>query len=120
GQNVKEKAAHELGRREGHELEAPAVAVILPGKGDTIVGDFDEPMVGDSDAVRIADHAAQNEPWPGKGLHAVDRPIGLPEWSNVGRKGTLRSKVGEIGEELHVPIIVGGKNRTKKHAPEQA
>src|SRR5262249_8999529 len=120
GQNVKEKAAHELGRREGHELEARAVDVILPGKGAPSVGDFDEPMVGDSDAVRIAAQVAQNLLGPGKGLLAVDHPIGLPEWSKVGRKGTLRRQVGEIGEELQVPILVGGKKLPKKHAPEQA
>jgi len=63
-----------------------AVAVIFPGKGDAIVGDLDEPMVGDSDAVRIAAQVAQDLLGPGEGLLAVDHPIGLPEWSKVGRK----------------------------------
>src|ERR1700680_3889719 len=84
------------------------------------VGDLDEPMVGDSDAVRIAAQVAQNLLGPGKGLLAVDHPIGLPEWSKVGRKQALLRQVGEIGEELQAPVLVGGKKLPQEHSPEQA
>src|SRR5262245_47161288 len=42
GQNVEQKAADELSRCKCHELDARAVAVVLPAEGNMIIGDLDE------------------------------------------------------------------------------
>src|SRR5262249_45741908 len=54
GQNVEQKAADELGRCKRHELDERTVAVVLPTEGNVIIGDLDEAMIGDGDAVCIA------------------------------------------------------------------
>ena len=59
GQNMEQKPADELGRRKRHELDERAVAVVLPTEGNMIIGDLDEAMIGDGDAVRIAAQVAQ-------------------------------------------------------------
>ena len=94
-----------------------AVAVIFPGKGDAIVGDLDEPMVGDSDAVRIAAQVAQNLLGPGKGLLAVDHPIEPPERGKVAGKCPRLCQMRQIGEEVQAPVLVGGNKLAQKHTP---
>ena len=59
GQNVEQKAADELGRCKRHELDERTVAVVLPTEGNVIIGDLDEAMIGDGDAVCIAAQIAR-------------------------------------------------------------
>ena len=79
GQDVEQKAADELGRRERHELVPRSVGVVLPGEGDAFVADRDQAVIGNGDAVRIAAQVTQNLLGAGKGLLAVDHPIEPPE-----------------------------------------
>ena len=53
--------------------------VVFPGEGDVIVGDIDQTMIGDGDAMCIAAQVAQDLLGAGKGLLAVDHPVELPE-----------------------------------------
>lgn len=47
GQDVQEESAYELGRLERHDLAVAFLAVVLPEEADGVVGDGDEPAVGD-------------------------------------------------------------------------
>ena len=120
GQNVEQKAADELGRCKRHELDERTVAVVLPTEGNVIIGDLDEAMIGDGDAVCIAAQIAQNLFGPGQGLLAVDDPIDPPDRRKVSRKSPRVCQMHKIGEELQAPIFVGGSKFAQKHAPEQA
>src|SRR6516165_665419 len=114
-QNVEQKAANELGWCKRHELDARAVAVVLPAEGNMIIGDLDKAMIGDGDAVRIAAQVAQNLLRPGKRFLAVDHKIDLPDRRKVGRKSLRLYQMRQIGD-----VLVGGNKLPKKHAPEQA
>jgi len=119
GQNVEQEAADELGGCKRHELDARAVAVVLPTEGNMIIRDLEETMIGDGDAVRIAAQIAQNLLRPGKGLLAIDHPVQLPDRRKVGRKSSRLCQMREIGEELQAAVLVSGNKFARKHAPEQ-
>src|SRR5688500_16883240 len=51
GQDMQEEPTHELGRLEPHDLAAALLAIVLPEEADGVVGDGDEPAVGDGDAM---------------------------------------------------------------------
>ena len=53
---MKQEAANELasGERHGLALCLSLLAVVLPAKGDMLIGKFDEPTVADGDTMGIA------------------------------------------------------------------
>ena len=53
-QHVLHEAAQELFRRKRHRAMSAAMGIILPAKPDCGVGDGEQPMVGNGDAVGIA------------------------------------------------------------------
>ena len=67
GEQGEEEAAQELLDRERHQARLIAVGVVSPAKGDLVVGQGDEAMVGDGDAMRVASAVAENLPGPPKG-----------------------------------------------------
>jgi hypothetical protein len=79
GQDVQQKSAQELIRRNSHELLLAAVGIVSPEEGDAVVLEGYEPMVGNRDAMGIAGQIVENvfgaaERWLG-----VDDPILLTE-----------------------------------------
>ena len=53
GQRVQQEAAQELIERQGHQLVFIVVSGIAPAKGDLVIGQGDESMVGDGDAMGV-------------------------------------------------------------------
>jgi len=54
GQRMKKEAANELVGPELHDFCCAVLAIVLPGKGDMIVVESDEPAVGDRNAMGVA------------------------------------------------------------------
>jgi hypothetical protein len=54
GQCVKKEAADELMGFESHDFCRAVLAVILPGEGNMILVECDEPAIGDRDAMGVA------------------------------------------------------------------
>ena len=75
GQDVKQEAADELCRLEGHHLDAVAIFRVSPAKADPIVGQAHQSAVGDSDAVGVAGEILQYLFWTPKGRFGVDHPL---------------------------------------------
>ena len=53
-QHVHQEPAHELAGGEVHDFGAPSRPIVLPAEGHVVVGQLEEPAVGDGDAVRVA------------------------------------------------------------------
>src|SRR5262249_6625423 len=115
-QNVKEKASHELGGRQGHGLDARSVSVVFPGESHVVIGNLYQAMIGDGDAVRVAAQIAENLLRPGKGLLAVDHPVDPPERGKAGTKCSRLRQIGEIGEELQASVLMSGNKLLQKGA----
>ena len=60
GKQVEQEAAQELLDRERHQALLIAVGGVSPAKGDLVVGQGDEAMVGDGDAMRVASEVVEN------------------------------------------------------------
>ena len=59
-QDVQEKAAEEFIGVERQRADLAAVAIVLPPKRDRVVGDVDEPVIRDGDAVRVPREVVQH------------------------------------------------------------
>src|SRR5580700_8485691 len=63
-QQVQEEAAQELIDGQSQQPLLVAVSGVAPAKGDVAVGQSNQPMVGDSDAVSVSAEIAQHMFWP--------------------------------------------------------
>ncbi len=75
GKHVEQKAAQELLDRKGHQALLVAVSGVSPAKGDLVVGQGDEAMVGDGDTVRVAAQVMKNMLRTPKGRFAINNPV---------------------------------------------
>ena len=53
GQRVQQEAAQELIKRKTHQLVFVVVSGIAPAKGDLVIDERDESVVGDGDAMGV-------------------------------------------------------------------
>jgi hypothetical protein len=53
GEQVQQEAAQKLIERQGHQLGFVVVSGIAPAKGDLVIGQGDESVVGDGDAMGV-------------------------------------------------------------------
>src|SRR5216683_7359776 len=84
GQDVLDKAAQELLRGEGHGALLAAVRVVLPAEGYLGVGDREQAMVGDGDAMDVTSQIVQHMLGSAEGWLGIDDPVLLG-------KGTQKS-----------------------------
>src|SRR5260370_25340374 len=88
GEETAEASAHNPGRQcgeqeppqkllggDGHQALLAVVGIIFPAKSDLAIGNVDNPMVGDSDAMRvpgqIVEDVLRSSEWP----LGVDHPV---------------------------------------------
>ena len=69
--HMEQEAAQELLRRHGHQLLFAAVGVILPAERHLTIGEINEPMIGDGDAMGVAGQIMKNV------LRAAERRLGV-------------------------------------------
>jgi hypothetical protein len=81
GQHVLQKPAEELGAGESHGALLVVIRIILPAEPDLRIGDGENPMVGDGDAMRIASQVLQNVVWTAKRRLRIHDPILLKQGS---------------------------------------
>jgi hypothetical protein len=79
GDHVEEEAPEEFVDIEVHDLHPIAVGVVPPAKPDAAVGQGEEAVVGEGDAVGIAAEVGEYVLGPGEGRFAVDDPRRLAE-----------------------------------------
>ena len=59
GKNMLQKTPQELFVRERHDAALAVVRIVLPAERDVRIGNLDETMVGDGDAMRVAGQIVQ-------------------------------------------------------------
>ena len=74
-QQVKKEAAQELFDRQSHDPLLVAVGGVAPAKSDVSVGESNQPVVGDGDAVGVCAEIAQHMFWPAERPFGVDDPV---------------------------------------------
>ena len=99
-QQVEQEAAQELLDRQRHEPLLVAMGGISPAEGHVVLGERDQPTVGDSHAMGVGAEIAQrvfrSSEWP----LAIDNPVVAEQDSQPGSKGGWRSKGQKSAVEL--------------------
>ena len=73
-QDVQEKATEEFIDVERQRADLTPVPIVLPPKRDRVVGDGDEPVIGDGDAVGVPREVVQHVGRAAKGRLRIDHP----------------------------------------------
>ena len=131
-QYVEEKASKEFVDVERERADLTAVAIVLPPKRDGVVGDVDEPVIGDGDAVRVAGEVVQHVGRAAKGWLRIDHPRLAIEGSEKRTEGllgrqrselagkgeaTLATRLAETGDELAPIDLPQHGNREEEAGP---
>ena len=88
-QDMEHEAAQELFGGDRHLALLAAVSVVLPAEGDLAVGNGDETVIGDGDAMGIAGQVVQHMLRPSEGAFRVDHPVLAKERPEESMKGFL-------------------------------
>jgi hypothetical protein len=75
GQDVKQKAAHELVRGNGHDSGLVAACIVPPTKRDVAAIEGNETVVGDGDTVSVAPEVTDHLLRAAEGGLGVDDPV---------------------------------------------
>ena len=108
GKDVQQKATDELVDLEPHDLALPAAAIVLIGEGDVLIGDLDEPRVGDRRAMGVAREIAENLLGPAEGRLGVDDPVDLSQRGEAQGERLRLREGGEPVAELQLAAPEGG------------
>ena len=100
GEQVQEEAAQELIDGQAHEPLLVAVSGISPAEGDVAVGEGNESVVGDGDAVGVGTEIAQGVIRSAEGPLGIDDPVVAEQESEPGGEGCLRGEGCEVAVEL--------------------
>ena len=120
GQRMKQEAADELVGLELHDLCRAVLAVVLPGEGDMIVVEGDEPAVGDRDAMGVAAEIGQDLCGSAEGPLGVNNPVDASHGVEVSREGAELGQRSEIAEEAQGAGVEGGRQTFEKKSSERA
>ena len=122
GKDVDQEAPDELMDRQAHGLVAfcPFGSIVLPGEGDGVVVDTDQPSVGDGDPVGVAGEIGKHGFGPGEGLLGVDGKVGLVERLEVGVEGSFVDKRLVVVEKVETTVGMGLLEAFEDQATEQA
>ena len=91
-QDVQKEAPEEFVDVERQRAHLAPVPIVLPPKRDRVVGDGDEPVIGDGDAVGVPREVVQHVGGAAKGRLGVDHPRLMIERSEPRAKGGLRGQ----------------------------
>jgi len=105
---VKQEAAQELIDRQGHEPLLATMSGVPPAKGDVALGESNQPVVGDGDAVGVSTEIAQRVLRSAEGPLGVNDPVMPEQESKPGGEGSRFSQRGEVAVELECALAEGG------------
>ena len=94
GKNVLDEAAQELLAGKSHGALPAVMRVVLPSEGDVRVGDGEDAVIGDGDAVSIASQILQNVFGSAERRLGIDHPV-LPKQGTQERRESLRVGQGK-------------------------
>ena len=105
GNDVEQEATEELVDGEVQDLDPIAVGVVAPAKADVSVGEVDQTVVGEGDAMGVATEIGEHMLGSGKRGLAVDDPRRLAQFGKPRSEGRWLSEGGQaVGEMSFTPI----------------
>ena len=119
-QDVKQEAADELDRIEGHDLDAVVVFGIAPAKAHLAVHEIEKPAVGDGDAVGIAGQVLENMLGSAEGWFGIDNPFLGTQPTQQGVELTRVGEVGRGAEAAEFSFLISLLEEGQHLAPEEA
>ena len=102
GSRCKQEAAQELIDRQGHEPLLVAVSGVSPAEGDVAIGESNQPVVGDGDAVGVGAEIAQHVFRSTEGRLGIDDPVLAEQHSEPGCEGPWFGERREVGRGTRV------------------
>ncbi len=119
GQRVNKEAANELLGLELHDFCRAVLTVILPGEGDMIVVESNEPAVGNRDAMGVAAEIGQDLCGSAEGPLGVNNPVDASHGFDATRESVGPGQRRKIAEETQGAGVEGrGQMFEKKPAKE--
>ncbi len=120
GEQVKEEATQKLIAREGHQFLLIVVSGVTPAEGDLAVGQRDQAMVGDGDAVSVATEILQYVLGSAEGWFGVDDPIFAEEGTQPGSEELGMGERREFSGQAQLAAFKGGVQARDELATEHA
>ena len=87
GQDVLQKAAHELVGVERHRLGLAAGAIIFPSETNAVFGAVEKPAIGDGNAMGVAAEVVEDLAWTAERALGVDEPFDAALRGEIGAEG---------------------------------
>jgi len=119
-QQVEQEAAQELLDGERQEALLIAARGVSPAEGDLVVGQGDEAMVGDGDAVRVAAQVMENMLRTSERFFAVDDPVLAEELPEEARERLRLGEEPKVAVEAELAIGEGALESCDELASEDA
>src|ERR1035437_5224164 len=104
---MEHEATQELFGGDRHLALLAAVSVVLPAEGDVAVGDGQEAMIGDGDAVCVTSQVVEHILRSAEGAFAIDDPLLMKERSKERGKCLLRGYGAEAAGEHDFALLKG-------------
>jgi hypothetical protein len=121
GEQVKQEATQKLIAREGHQFLLIVVSGVTPAEGDLAVGQRDQAMVGDGDAVSVATEILQYVLGSAEGWFGVDDPIFAEEGTQPGSEELGMGERREFSGQAQLAAFKGGlQTRDELHCQNSA
>ena len=89
GQHMQQETAQELFRLDRHHSLVISVGIISPAEGDLVVGEGDQAMVGDGDAVSVAGEIAEDMMGTAEWGFGIDDPVLTEQGAQESAEGFL-------------------------------
>ena len=102
GEQMQQEATQELIQRQGHNLLGIVMSRVAPAKGDLAIGERDQAVVGDGDAMGVAAQILEHVLGASEGRLAVDHPVLSVEWPQLGSEDLGLSQGGELTREVRL------------------
>jgi hypothetical protein len=80
---------------------------VAPAKGDFLVGERDESVVGDGYAMGVTAQIAEHILGASEGSFRVDHPVPSEQWSQPGSKGFGLSEKLQVSMKVELAVLEG-------------
>ena len=106
GQDVKQKAAHELVRGNGHDSRLVAACIVPPTKRDVVTIEGNETVVGNGDTVSVAPEVTEHLLGAAEGGLGIDDPVLAKQRSEKRREALWLFQVLDrsCANQLFLPV----------------
>ena len=107
GEQVQQEATQKLVQRQRHQSLLIIMSRVAPAKGDLAIGERDQAVVGDGDAMGVAAQILEHVLGASEGGLAVDHPVLSVEWPQPGSEDLGLSQGGQLAREAELAVLKG-------------